>query len=75
MKLVGQKKFTKAAIDKNVQAFVVHIALLSTIYLTTEAQIVSICTKEFNTLDWYLDPTNVFFEPKTVILPEMINLN
>ena len=49
MKLIDKKKFAKTALNKNFEAFVVHITLLiskMTIYLGKKAQIALLIAKQ-----------------------------
>ena len=71
-----QKKFAKAMLDKNIEAFMIHISSLSlrlkmTIYLAKKAQIASLLVKKVTIiLAKYLDFADAFSKKPAKILPE-----
>ena len=78
VKLIDKKEFAKAALDKNFETFVVHIASLNLvpgIHPDRKAQIASLLNKEVKILEEYLDFANIFLEEKALVLPECIKLN
>ena len=78
VELIDKKEFAKAALDKNSETFVVHVAffsLVTGIYPDRKAQIASLLTKEVKILDKYSDFTNVFLEQKALVLPEHTKFN
>ena len=77
MEIIDKKKFTKAALDEHVEAFVVHVTSLSTMALhpAREAQIASLVIEEVQIPSKYLDFLDVFLEEKASILPKATDLN
>ena len=79
MKIINKKKFTKTAIDENVEAFVIYITSLSLnlmpIHPAQEAQIALLVIKKVQILFKYSDFSNGFSKEKTSILLEASNLN
>ena len=65
--------------DKNVEAFVVHVTSLSLnsmlIYPVRAAQIALLIAKKVKILTNYLDFSNVFSEEKALVLLEITDLN
>ena len=60
MELIGKKEFAKAALDENVEAFVIHIASLNlrskmSIHPAWEASIALLLTEEVTIPAEYLD--------------------
>ena len=72
-------QFARAALNKNVQVFVLHVTSLTlnlmSIHLAKKAEIVSLITKEVKIPTNYSDFSNVFSEEKALILPKIIDLN
>ena len=63
VELIDKKEFAKAALDKNSETFVIHVASLNPIpgiHPDREAQIASLLTEEVKILDQYSDFTDVF---------------
>ncbi len=80
MELIGKKEFAKAALDENVEAFVVHVASLNlrskmSIHPAWEASIALLLTEEVTIPAEYLDYTNVFLKDSAAELPEWADLN
>ena len=78
VELIDKKEFAKAALDKNFETFVIHIAslnLVPEIHPDREAQIASLLTEKVKIPDEYSDFTNVFSKEKALVLPERIELN
>ena len=79
VEIIDKKKFTKAVLDENVEAFVVHVPSLNLnsmpIYLAREAQIPLLVAEEVKILTKYSDFSNVFSEEKASILPKVTKLN
>ena len=78
VELIDKKEFAKAALDKNSETFVVHIASLSLvpgIHLDSEAQIASLLTKKVKIPDEYSDFTDVILEEKALVLSERTKFN
>ena len=78
VELIDKNEFAKAALDKNSETFVVHVASLSLvpgIYPDSKAQIASLLTEEVKIPDEYSDFTDVFSEEKALVLPERTEFN
>ena len=79
VEIIDKKEFTKAALDENVEAFVVHVTSLSLnsmpIYPAREAQIASLVIEEVQIPSEYSDFSDVFSEERASILPEAADLN
>ena len=79
VEIIDKKEFTKAALDKNDKAFVMHVTsfnLNSMLrYTIREAQIALLVTKEVKILNTYSDFSDVFLEEKALILSEATKLN
>ncbi len=80
MELIDKKEFAKAALDENVEAFVVHVASLSlgskmSIHPARKAQIASLLTEEVTILAKYLDYTDVFLKDSAAELLKQTDLN
>ena len=79
VEIIDRKEFTKAALDKHVEVFVVHVTSLSlnsmSIHPAREAQIASLIAKEVKIPIEYSDFSDVFLEKKASILPKAIKLN
>ena len=79
MEIIDKKEFTKAALDENVEAFVVHVISLSLtsmpIHPAREAQIASLVIEEVQIPSEYSDFSDVFSEERASILPEATELN
>ena len=77
MEIINRKKFAKTALDKHVEAFVVHMTFLLTmaIHPARKAQIVLLVAKKVQILSKYLDFLYVFSKKKALILSETTKLN
>ena len=79
VEIIDKKEFTKAALDENVEAFVVHVTSLSLnsmpIHPAREAQIASLVIEEVQIPSEYSDFSDVFSEERASILPEATELN
>ena len=78
VELIDKKEFAKAALDKNSETFVVHIASLSLvpgIYPDRKGQIASLLIEEVKIPDKYSDFTDVFSEEKALVLSERTEFN
>ena len=68
MEIIDKKKFAKTALDKNIEAFVVHVTPLSrnsmSIHPAQEAQIALLLAKEVKIPIEYSDFLDVFSEDK-----------
>ena len=65
VELIDKEEFAKAALDENIEAFVVHVSFLSlgskmTIHPAREAQIASLLAEEVTVPAEYSDFANVF---------------
>ena len=78
VKIINQKKFAKAALDKNIEAFVVHVSFLGSrmsIYPAKKTQLASLLTKKVTVPTEYSDFANVFLEKLANVLPEWTGAN
>ena len=78
VEIIDQKKFAKAALDENVEAFVVHISffkLRMTIDSARGAQLTLLLAKEVTVPTEYLDFADVFLEKSANVLPERTGVN
>ena len=78
VKLIDQKKFAKAVLDKNIEVFVVHINSLKskmTIHLARKTQIALLLAKKVTVPVKYLDFANVFSTESANILLEQTGGN
>ena len=78
VKIINQKEFAKAALDENVEAFVVHVSSLGsrmTIHPAREAQLASLLTEEVTVPVEYSDFADVFSEKSANVLPEQTRAN
>ena len=79
VEIIDKKEFAKAALDENVEAFVVHVTSIGlssmSIHPAREAQIASLLAEEVKIPTEYSDFFNVFSEEKTSELPELTELN
>ena len=79
VEIINKKTFTKMALDKNIEAFVVYITSFSLnlilIYLAWEVYIVLLIIKKVKILIKYLDFLNVFLEKKALVLLKLTKLN
>ena len=79
VEIIDRKEFAKAALDENVEAFVVHVTSLSlnsiAIHPAREAQIALLVAKEAKIPTKYSDFSDVFSEEKASILPEATEMN
>lgn len=64
VEFIHKKEFAKAAMDENVEVFVIHVFSISlkSIYPNKVAQIASLLTKEVINPDKYLDFAIVFLK-------------
>ena len=79
VEIINRKEFAKAALDENVEAFVVHVTSLSlnsmAMHPAREAQIASLVAEEVKIPTEYSDFSDVFSEEKASILPEATEMN
>ena len=80
IELINKKKFAKAALDENVETFVVHVSSLSlgskiTINPATKAQITSLLTEKVTVPAKYLDFADVFSKESAEVFPEQTEVN
>ena len=79
VEIIDRKEFAKAALDENVEAFVVHVTSLSlnsmAMHPAREAQIASLVAEEVKIPTEYSDFSDVFLEEKASILPEATEMN
>ena len=80
VELINKKEFAKAALDINIEAFVVHMSSLSlrskmTIHLAWEAQIASLRAKKITVPTEYSDFADVFSKESGEMLPERSGIN
>ena len=79
VEIIDKKKIIKAALNENIEAFVMHMTSLSLnllpIHPTWEAQIGLLIAKEVQILFKYLDFLDVFSKKKALILLEVTELN
>ena len=78
VELIDKKEFAKAALDKNSETFVVHVAsfsLIPGIHPEKKAQIAFLLTEKVKIPDEYSDFTDVFSKEKALVLPERTKFN
>ena len=77
MKIMDEKKFAKAALDKYIEIFLVFVTFLLTIiiHLAKKAQIALLVIKKMQIQSKYLGFLNIFLEKKALILLEANNFN
>ena len=78
VEIIDRKEFAKAALDENVEAFVVHVSSLGlrmTIHPAREAQLASLLTEEVTVPVEYSDFADVFSEKSANVLPEQTGAN
>ena len=78
LKIIDQKEFAKAALDKNVETFVVHVSSLGskmTIHPARKAQLALLLAKKVTVLAKYSDFADIFLEESANILPEQTGVN
>ena len=78
VEIINWNEFAKTALDKNVEAFVVHVSSLGsriTIHLVKEAQLALLLVKKVTVPIEYSDFANVFLEKSANILPERTGAN
>ncbi len=82
MELIDKREFVATALDKNVETFVIHIAISSTtlviqVYPSRQAQVgLLLADKALSKiLSEYLDYNNVFSFDRTMELPENTSMN
>lgn len=79
--MIDKKEFAKLALDKNVEAFVVHVTFLSlskstmSIHPAIVAQITLLIVIKVKILAEYSDFSNIFLEEMILVLLEITNLN
>ena len=78
--LIDKKEFFKAALDKNIEIFMIHVSSLSleskmTIHLAQEAQIALLLAKKVTVPTEYSDFANIFSKESTEVLPESTGIN
>lgn len=77
--MIDKKKFTKAALNKNVEIFVMYMTFIDLssmlIHPAKKTQIASLITKKVKISAKYSDFNNVFLKKKTLVLPKIIKLN
>lgn len=80
IEFINKKKFVKVALNKNIEAFIVHILSFNSrskylIYLVKKIQIVLFFTKKVKILIKYLNFSNIFLEKKVLKLVNITDLN
>ena len=79
MKIIDKKEFARAALDENVEAFVVHVTSLSlnsiSIDSVIKVQIALLIAEKIKIPTNYSDFLDIFSEEKTLILSEITDLN
>lgn len=79
VEIIDKKKFTKVALDENVEAFLMQVTFLSlslmTIYLAREVQIPLLLFEKVEVLTKYSDFSNVFSEEKVLVFLWLTKLN
>ena len=79
MEIIDKKEFAKAALDENVQAFVVYITFFGcnsmSINPAQEAQIALLLAKKVKILVEYSDFLVFFSEKKALMLSKITDLN
>ena len=71
VKLIDKKKFAKAALDKNIEAFVVQVASFTskiTIYLVFDVQILLLLVEKVTISVEYFDYADVFSKKSSEML-------
>ena len=78
VEFINQKKFAKAALDKNIKDFAIYISFFGLriiIYPVKKAQKALLLAKKITVLAEYFDFANVFLEESANVLPEQIGVN
>ena len=78
VKIIDQKKFAKATLNENIEAFVLHLSFLGSrinIYLVRKAQLALLLTTKVTVPTEYLNFADVFLEKSANVLPERIGVN
>ena len=80
VEFINKKEFAQAALDKNVEAFVMHVSFLSlrskmTIHPAWEAQIMLLLIKKVTVPAEYLNFADIFSKKSVEVLPERIGIN
>ena len=80
VEFIGKKRFAKAALDENIEAFILHMSSLSlgskmTIHPAQKAQIASLLAKEITVPVEYSDYTDVFSKELAKVLPQRPGIN
>ena len=78
VEIIDQKEFAKAALDKNIKAFVGHVSSLGsgmTIHPAREAQLALLLAEEVTVPVKYLDFADVFLQKPANVFPERTGVN
>ena len=78
VEIINQKEFAIATLDKNVEAFMMHVSSLGlwmTIHLARKAQLVLLLAKKITVPTNYSDFADVFSEKSANILPKRLRAN
>ena len=78
VEIIDQKKFAKAVLDENVEAFIVYVSSLGSkisIYLARKAQLALLQTKKVTVPTEYLDFTDIFSEKSANVFFEQTGAN
>ena len=77
---INKKKFVKAALDKNIEAFVVYVSFLSirskmTIYLARKAEIASLLAEKITVPAEYSDFAKIFSKKSAKVFSKCTGIN
>ena len=78
VEIIDRKKFAKAALDGNIEAFVVYISSLGsrmTIHPARKAQVALLLAEEITVPTEYLDFADVFLKKSANVFPERTGAN
>ena len=78
VELIDRKEIAKAALDKNIKAFMVHVSSLRlrmTIYPAKKVQMALLLAKKITVLVKYLDFTDVFLEKSANVFSKQAEIN
>ena len=78
IELINKKEFAKVLLDENVEAFVMHIALLTlkmTIHLAQKAEIALLLAEKVTVPAEYTDFVDVFLKELAEVLPKWNSIN
>lgn len=78
MQFINRKKFVRAALDLDKEAFVVHMAYLEAkiwIHLAQEAQVGLLLTEKITVPDDYLNYTDIFSKKLAAKLSKCSDIN